>query len=400
MPEWNPWMQFAAGAIIALVAALAVIAVTALVVRIVSRRRPAALGLLSSARLPFRLLVTVATLWISAASSVAASEPWWPFVSHGLAIAVIVLASWLVGSLVSFGLTQAVGRYRIDVPDNRVARRVRTQLQIVRRLVLVAITIVGGSAVLMTFPEVRTVGASLLASAGVVSIIAGLAAQSTLGNVFAGVQLAFSDAIRVDDVVIVEGEWGLIEEITLTYVVVKVWDDRRLVVPSTYFTTTPFQNWTRRTSDLLGSVELDLDWRVDPRAMRLHLDAILDASDLWDGRVKVLQVTDAVGGFVRVRVLVSARDAATLFDLRCEVREELVDWVHRHGGEGIPKTRVVVGDEERPERGRPEPRATTGAHRGLFSGSPEAEERGLEFTQAISIVGPADLDEREDRPRD
>ena len=392
MSEWNPWLQYAVAVAAALVVALAVIAVTALVVRVVSRRRPAALGLLSSARLPFRLLVVVVSVWAASAASVPATEEWWPLVSHGFVIAVIVLASWLIGSVASFGLTQAVGRYRIDVPDNRVARRVRTQLQIVRRLVLVAITIVGASAVLMTFPEVRTVGASLLASAGVVSIIAGLAAQSTLGNVFAGVQLAFSDAIRVDDVVIVEGEWGLIEEITLTYVVVKVWDDRRLVVPSTYFTTTPFQNWTRRTSDLLGSIELDLDWRVDPRAMRIHLDDVLERSELWDGRVKVLQVTDAVGGFVRVRVLVSASDAGRLFDLRCEVREELVDWVHRHGPDALPKTRVAMADEVVPPRRRREPDVDTGAHRGLFSGSPEAEERGLEFTQSISVISPDDPD--------
>ncbi|RWZ51578.1 mechanosensitive ion channel [Labedella phragmitis] len=388
MSEWNPWLQFAVAALVAVIAALAAIAVTTSIVRIVARRRPAALGLLASARLPFRLLLVVVSLWIACAASVPASLGWWPLVSHGFVIAVIVLASWLVGSVASFGLTQAVSRYRIDVPDNRVARRVRTQLQIVRRLVLVAITIVGASAVLMTFPEVRTVGASLLASAGVVSIIAGLAAQSTLGNVFAGVQLAFSDAIRVDDVVIVEGEWGLIEEITLTYVVVKIWDDRRLVVPSTYFTTTPFQNWTRRTSDLLGAIELDLDWRVDPRAMRVHLDDVLERSELWDGRVKVLQVTDAVGGFVRVRVLVSASDAGRLFDLRCEVREELVDWVHRHGVDALPKTRVAMSDEKAPPRRRAEPDATTGAHRGLFSGSPEAEERGMEFTQSISVIDP------------
>jgi small-conductance mechanosensitive channel len=392
MSGWNPWLQYVVAVLVALAVALAVIAVTSLVIRGVSRRRAAALGLLASARVPFRALVVVSAVWAASAVSVPATFSWWPVVSHGLLIAVIVLASWLVGSIASFGLSQAAGRYRVDVPDNRVARRVRTQLQIVRRLVLVVVAIVGASAVLMTFPEVRTIGASLLASAGVVSIIAGLAAQSTLANVFAGVQLAFSDAIRVDDVVIVEGEWGLIEEITLTYVVVKIWDDRRLVVPSTYFTTTPFQNWTRRTSDLLGSIDLDLDWRIDPRAMRLELDAILERSDLWDGRVKVLQVTDAVGGFVRVRVLVSAKDAPTLFDLRCAVREELVDWVHRYGAEGIPRTRVVVGDDVAPARGRDREDTSTGAHRGLFSGSPEAEERGLEFTQSISVIEPGDRD--------
>jgi small-conductance mechanosensitive channel len=395
MSGWNPWLQYAVALLVALAAVGGVIAVTTLAVRGVSRRRPAALGLLTSARAPFRSLVLVSGIWIASATSVPASFAWWPTVSHSLLIIVIVLASWLVGSLASFGLSQAAGRYRVDVADNRVARRVRTQLQIVRRLVLVVVVIVGVSAVLMTFPEVRTIGASLLASAGVVSIIAGLAAQSTLGNVFAGVQLAFSDAIRVDDVVIVEGEWGLIEEITLTYVVVKIWDDRRLVVPSTYFTTTPFQNWTRRTSDLLGAVEFDLDWRIEPRRMRLALDEILERSTLWDGRVKVLQVTDAVGGVIRVRVLVSAADAPTLFDLRCEVREELVDWVHREDADGIPTSRVSMGAESAAPRRRAPVDTSTGAHRGLFSGSPEAEERGLEFTQSIQVVG--GRDDRSDR---
>ncbi len=138
-------------------------------------------------------------------------------------------------------------------------------------------------------------------------MVAGLAAQSLLGNVFAGIQIAFSDAIRLDDVVIVEDEWGWIEEITLTYVVVRLWDDRRLVLPSTYFTTTPFQNWTRHSSALPGSVELDVDWRVDPDGVRRQLDVALATTDLWDGRAKVLQVTDAVGGWVRVRALVTAR---------------------------------------------------------------------------------------------
>jgi hypothetical protein len=158
-----------------------------------------------------------------------------------------------------------------------------------------------------------------------VSIVAGLAAQSTLANVFAGVQLAFSDAIRVDDVVIADGEWCRIEEITLTYVVVHIWDDRRLVLPSTYFTTTPFENWTRHSSELLGSVEFDLDWRVSPAQMREQLDEILSRTALWYNRTAVLQVTDALGGFVRIRILVTTVDAPTLFDLRCFVREERVE---------------------------------------------------------------------------
>jgi hypothetical protein len=192
----------------------------------------------------------------------------WLAVEQILTIAVIGLLAWVVVETVQFAFEGAKSRYPIGAEATRAARRAQTQLIFLQRLATVTIWIVAVSAALLTFPEMQALGASLLASAGLAGIIAGLAAQSTLSNVFAGVQIAFSDAIRVDDIVIVEGEWGRIEEITLTYVVVRIWDDRRLVVPSTHFTTTPFENWTRTGSELLGSIELDLDWRVSPAAMR------------------------------------------------------------------------------------------------------------------------------------
>jgi len=272
-----------------------------------------------------------------------------------------------------------MARYRTDIPDNKVARRMQTQLAIVRRLAVVIITILAIGAILLTFPGVQAVGTSVLASAGLVSIIAGLAAQSTLANVFAGIQLAFSDAIRVDDVVIVEGEWGKIEEITLTYVVVHIWDDRRMVLPSTWFTSKPFQNWTRNTSELLGSVEFDLDWFVSIASMRDELDRILERTAIWDGRASVLQVTDAVGGMVRVRILVTAVDAPTLFDLRCAIREELVEWIQRQAS-GLPRQRVEIVEAA------PKPRAGTHTEPiGLFTGTVEAQERATVFTSSIPI---------------
>jgi hypothetical protein len=284
-------------------------------------------------------------------------------------------------------INRALMRYPIDVPDNRVARRVRTQMLIVRRLATVVIGIIAVGTILLTFPGAQAAGASLLASAGLVSVVAGLAAQSTLANVFAGMQLAFSDAIRVDDVVIADGEWGRIEEITLTYVVVSIWDQRRLVLPSTYFTTTPFQNWTRKGSELLGSVELDLDWRVSPSDMRSQLSAVVEATDLWDGRVANVQVTSATGGHIQVRLLVSAADAGTLWDLRCHVREEMVEWVQKKSPAALPRNRVIVADKEiapTAAKGR------TTEDRGVFSGSPEAEARGKEFTGAIPVQRSAD----------
>ena len=218
------------------------------------------------------------------------------------------------------------------------------------------------------------------------SIVAGLAAQSTLANVFAGIQLAFSDAIRVDDVVIVEKEWGRIEEITLTYVVVHIWDDRRLVLPSTHFTNTPFENWTRHSSELLGSVEFDLDWQASPSQMRDRLDLILAETPLWDGRTGVLQVTDAVGGFVRIRVLVSAIDAPSLFDLRCHVREQLVQWLHETDVAALPRTRIQ--SMENPPRARASSVPVTTGQIGLFTGTPEAEERASHFTGTVPVVDP------------
>lgn len=265
---------------------------------------------------------------------------------HGLVILSVIAGAWLASATISAVSRVVRRRHPITVKDNRVARRIHTQVNALTRIAIAAIIVIAAGLILNTYPGARAIGVSILASAGVAGIVAALAAQSTLSSVFAGVQLAFSDAVRVDDVVIVEGEWGVIEEITMTYVVVKVWDERRLVLPCTYFTTTPFQNWTRRTSDLLGSVEFDLDWRVSPALMRVELDRILDSTHLWDRRAKVLQVTEAVGGFVRVRVLVTATDAPTLFDLRCLVREELIEWIRTHDPEALPRTRVQVVERD------------------------------------------------------
>ena len=388
------WPAFAIAAIAALVVGIVLVGIVALIVRGIARRRRWQGDPVSHLRIPFRVLVIVVLLWIAFAVT-------WPggfvhTISHGFQILAIVAGGWFVGALLGALIAHAMGRYNVDVADNRFARKVRTQLAIVRRLVFVVVAIVVLGAVLLTFPEVQAVGTSVLASAGVVSVIAGLAAQSTLANVFAGIQLAFSDAIRVDDVVVVETQWGRIEEITLSYVVVHIWDDRRMVLPSTYFTTTPFENWTRTSSELIGSVEFDLDWRVSPSRMREELDRIVADAPLWDGRIKVLQVTDAVGGAVHVRVLVTAKDAPTLFDLRCFVRERMIDWLQREAPESLPVQRVQVGDA--PSRPARKPAATGSTSttpdrpEGLFSGSPEAEERARDFTSSMPIVRPSEAD--------
>ncbi|HEX4058218.1 MAG TPA: mechanosensitive ion channel domain-containing protein [Galbitalea sp.] len=395
MFEWKSWLGLGTAIVIAIAVALVVIIIVALITRGAARRRAGAQLVLSKARHPFRFLVLVIATWIAVALTLPdenwlglTSAHWHRDVNHGFLILTIVSATWLIAALLGYGLSIAVGRYQTSVPDNRAARRAQTQLLIVRRLLVVIIVIVGLASVLLTFPGVQALGTSVLASAGVVSIVAGLAAQSTLGNVFAGIQLAFSDAIRVDDVVVVNAEWGRIEEITLTYVVVHVWDDRRLVVPSTYFTGNPFENWTRTSSQLLGEVDFDLDWRVSTAAMREHLGEILKDTQSWDGRTQVLQVTDAVGGFVHVRILVSAKDSPTLFDLRCFVREAMVDWVQHHNPQTMPRTRITLGDAEIGEQAPPKPRGKQAPKTdqiGLFTGA-DGEKRASEFTAPTPIV--------------
>lgn len=373
------WIDFALALAVSLAAAAVLALVAAIVLRVLARRRTWPAALAASARVPFRLLLALIAL--RAAFEAAWPAPdWRPGLSQTLLVLTIAVGAWFVAAVLSFALGTAVDGFKTDVRDNLVARRRRTQLNLIRRLLVAVIGLLAVGAILLTFPGVQAVGASVLASAGVAGIVAGLAAQSTLANIFAGIQLAFSDAIRVDDVVVVETEWGRIEEITLTYVVVHLWDDRRLVLPSTYFTTTPFQNWTRRTSELLGAVEFDLDWRVRPSAMRAELDRILERTELWDGRTKVLQITDALGGMVRVRILVTAVDAGTLFDLRAFVREQFVEWLHEQGA-ALPVQRVQLIDEPDTPRAAP-----AGDREGLFTGSADARQRGEQFTGAIATI--------------
>jgi small-conductance mechanosensitive channel len=345
------------------------------------RRSPLAADLARTAHRPF--LATLTVFAVQQSVRAAAGEfPGRGGVLHALVILFIASFAWLVGALVLVLEDAALSRWRTDVPDNLKRRRLKTQVVILRRVTVAAIVIITLGIVLMTFPGIRALGASVLASAGLVSVIAALAAQSTLGNVFAGLQLAFSDAVRVDDVVVVEGEWGRIEELTLTYVAVQIWDDRRLVLPTSYFTTKPFQNWTRTGSAVLGTAELDVDWSVPVEPLRAELRAVCEGSELWDGRVCVLQVTDAVGGMVRLRALVSAADAPALWDLRCLVRERLVGYVWAHHRDALPRVRADVAGATAPGTApqRPVPRNAggTGDAR-VFSGGDDGEARGVAF---------------------
>ena len=262
------------------------------------------------------------------------------FVKHIFSIVLIALVAWLLIRIAHVLSDIVLLRFTVDTRDNLVARKVHTQVNVLRRIAIAAIITVTVAAVLMTFPRVRQLGTAILASAGIAGIVLGLAAQKTLGNLIAGLQIAFTQPMRIDDVVIVEGEWGRIEEITLMYVVVRIWDLRRLVVPITYFIEHPFQNWTRVTADILGTVFLYVDYTVPVAAVRAELTRILESTDLWDRKVNVLQVTNTSERTIELRALMSAADAGTAWNLRCHVREKLVEFIQDNYPDALPRLRA------------------------------------------------------------
>ena len=320
------------------------------IMRLVVRRHPRTIHI--SRRLKARQRILLLLLGFgfgidyATSPSVAGGTVHWrgTFQHAFLVIAILAFGNFLTGILRAF--EDAVVARTKDAPDSPHARRVETQMQVVSRVGAAVIWLCAVAAALYTFQGFRVLGASIFASAGVVSIVAGLAAQSTLSNLFAGLQLAFTDAIRVGDAVVVQtaggqgGTMGRIEEITLTYVVVRVWDDRRVILPSTYFTTTAFENWSRRDTEMLGTIEFDLDWMVPVEAMRAAFKQLLSDEELWDGRVSVLQVTDSTGGNVRVRLLVSAENSGNLWDLRCNLREGMVGWLQDQAPYSLPRVRL------------------------------------------------------------
>lgn len=240
--------------------------------------------------------------------------------------------------------------YRLGDGDNLRVRKLFTQLQFVRKLVVSLIVFLAVALVLMSFATVRKIGTGLLTSAGIASVIVGFAAQRSISNLLAGFQIAFTQPIRLDDVLVVEGEWGRVEEITFTYVVLRIWDERRLVLPLNYFIEKPFQNWTRTTSQLLGTVFIYADYTLPVDEVRAELQRLVEAHPLWDRRTCVLQVTDAKERTLELRILVSAANSSQAFDLRCEVRERLVGFIQREFPQCLPQTRArtVPDDEARP----------------------------------------------------
>jgi small-conductance mechanosensitive channel len=275
-------------------------------------------------------------------------EAWMWVTEKGLGILLIVALSLLIVRGINAVHAVLLSRHRIDVPDNASARRIHTQVSVIRKVIVSAVVIIAVGSILMLFDPVRQFGTSILASAGIVGIVVGFAAQKTLGNLLAGIQIALTQPLLIDDIVVVEGEFGQIEEITLTYVTVRTWDLRRMVLPITYFVEKPFQNWSRVSPEVLGTVILYLDYQAPLGELRAELKRLVEHNPKWDGKVCGLQITDTKQTAVEVRALVSSTDPAKAFDLRCEVREGLIEFLRRYHPESLPRVRNVIEppDEE------------------------------------------------------
>jgi len=275
-------------------------------------------------------------------------ENWAWVTQKGFGILLIVALSLLIIRGINAVQLALLSRHRMDAEANLSARRIYTQVSVIRKIIVSAVVIIATGSILMLFDPVRQFGTSILASAGIAGVVIGFAAQKTLGNVLAGIQIALTQPLLIDDIVVVEGEFGQIEEITLTYVTVRTWDLRRMILPITYFVEKPFQNWSRVSTELLGTVILYLDYQVPLAELRKELKRLVENNPKWDRKVCGLQVTDTKQSTIEVRALVSSTDPGKGFDLRCDVREGLIDFLCRNYPESLPRVRNVMEppDEE------------------------------------------------------
>jgi small-conductance mechanosensitive channel len=354
----DPWGRIVAIAIAVVLAALIAHRLLRPLVLRVSRVSTLLATMARKCDRPLQLVLPLAALqivWQGVPDDVAGMSA----VEHTSSVLTIAAVTWLVVAALQ-GLADAmVALHPADVADNLQARRIQTQTRVLARIAIGAVLLAGLAFILMTFPRARQLGASLLASAGVAGLIVGLAARSVFGNLLAGLQIALAQPLRIDDVLIVEGEWGRVEEITATNVVLKIWDERRLVVPLQWFIEHPFQNWTRRGASLLGTVFLWVDYSLPMEPVRAEARRLCEASTNWDGRVCNVQVTDSSERAMQLRILVSSADSGRAFDLRCELRERLVDFIQRQFPQALPRMRADVAarpdnDDSSPRERAPE----------------------------------------------
>ena len=332
---------------ILLVAAVAVVlallvhaAGSALLLRL-TRFMPVAAVVAQQSRAPARLLLPLIALqavWQGAPDDL----PMIGGIRHGNALLLLLVLTWL-GLRAIRGLAQGViARHPVDVEDNLQARRIHTQTRMLARTAMFVVLLAGLALMLMTIPGARQFGASLLASAGVVGLIVGIAARPIFSNLIAGLQIALAQPIRMDDVLVVQGEWGRVEEITGTYVVLKIWDERRLIIPLQWFIENPFQNWTRKSASIIGTVFLWVDYRMPLASLRAEAQRACEGSPDWDQRLCKLQVTEAGESAIQLRLLVTSASSGQNWDLRCSVREALVDFMQREYPQYLPVTRAEL----------------------------------------------------------
>ncbi|WP_314172756.1 mechanosensitive ion channel family protein [Streptomyces winkii] len=332
----------------AIVLAFAVAWAVDRLLRRIDARRPETpmWGLLRRARVPLQAVVFVALLnGFYDQAGIAYDHQ--PTVNLWLHIILIAATSWLVLRVLAAVVETTTARYAGVAHDPARARRVKTQLTLIQRLVTTVVVVIAASAILLQFPAMRTLGTSMLASAGVLGIVAGIAAQATLGNLFAGLSIAFGDMVRIGDEVVVDGEFGTVDEITVSYLVLRTWDERRVTMPVSYFTSKPFENWSRGGSQMSGTVYLQLDHSAPVTELRKRTEELVRANDYWDGRNWSLVVTDSTPTTIEVRAVVSARTSDDLWTLRCDLREQLLDWLQREHPYALPGVRVLpAGDRQ------------------------------------------------------
>ncbi len=338
--EWEPWARFAVALLIAAVVVFALWLLLHYVIKVLRAKHGKTVDAFKSSRK--YLIILAGFLGLMAA---VATE--WPGpVSRSILIRILVILSILTAaafatSIVSAIVKQVRLKHPIQGDNDQDAMRLHTQLSIIRAFSNAAIWLIAIGISLFTIPGAHAIGTSLLASAGLASVVIGIAAQSVLGNVFAGLQIALSGSVRVGDMIVADTQQGRIESINLTTVVMRVWDERRVVFPTSYFTTTPFENWTIGTKTHIGAIRFDLDWRVDPAEVKTQLEKILKNNDLWDGKSANVSVEDATGGMVRLLVTASSNDEDSLVKLRNEIRAGIVEWLVANSPESLPLRRTL-----------------------------------------------------------
>jgi small-conductance mechanosensitive channel len=308
--------------------------------RTLEKQHPYALSIFTQMRGVSRLGLLIVAMFIALPLAPFDTETA-TWLARLLLISIIALVGWTAMTALTISADLYLMQFSLDTEDNLLARKHITQVRVLLRAADVLVVVVTFGAALMTFEPVRQYGVSLFASAGVAGLVAGLAARPVLSNLFAGMQLAMTQPIRIDDSVVVENEWGRIEEITATYVVVRLWDLRRMILPLSYFIEKPFQNWTRESSELIGTALFYLDYRAPIGIIRKKLEEIVHGSPSWNGEVVKLQVTDTKAEQIEVRAIMSANSAGQAFDLRCEVREKLVDFLQNEHPEALPHSRQI-----------------------------------------------------------